>query len=793
VKLFILLACVCLVAASRAGELFISEYCEGSSFNKAIEIYNGTAATIHLADHRLGLASNGAATPTLHTFSGSLAPGAVFVVAHPNAAPTLLALAHATSSTFANWNGNDFVGLYRMQGGSPLLLDGIGVLGQDPGAGWPVAGVAAATKDRTLARKPAVAQGTVDWSLSAGTSPADSQWDVLPQDTFTGFGSHAVDSDSPPLVANVAHLPALPTDSQAVTVSAEVSDDGLLALVELSWSAGAAWTTTPMSSAAAPLWQGLIPAQPAGALVEYFVRAVDDQDLESVSAGGGYLVGTDPIPTDAAAPVFLESGLALGQVSTTGLGTATAHLVNEGEQAVHVKRIEVVGGPFTVSPASAWIPPGQVLELLVQIQPPHNLHYEAWLTASGDWGATALPLSADGDYPGTTWDGTYNLSGSALKTVLAGLVAGQTPLSYDAARLAMFSNLDNVDGWVECVYTGALVQTAGIPDPAVMNTEHTWPQSYGAEGEARSDLHHLYPTNAWVNNSRGNLPFGVVLNSSPGYPLGGSNRGTNAAGVTVFEPRDLHKGDCARAVMYFALRYGNREGFLDMAAQEAVLRAWHLSDPVSPKETTRNAGIAALQANRNPFIEQPGLLLRLASLAGSADLPAGPAARVMRPDTLRRACPGEPVTVQLWLGNPGGSPLIIHSLVSDEPDCLVPGTVPASLAPGAGLLFPLTIQGPCDGQANLLLDSSAGQSVLPLFWTWLTPGLEAPDLSIQREAGGSRLTWNAIPGATAYRVEIALEVMGPWMPLVVQEGQEFWLVDGLWPEAAFFRVAALDL
>ena len=43
-----------------------------------------------------------------------------------------------------------------------------------------------------------------------------------------------------------------------------------------------------------------------------------------------------------------------------------------------------------------------------------------------------------------------------------------------------------------------------------MNTEHTWPQSKGATGAAKSDLHHLFPTDSKANSIRGNHPFGIV-------------------------------------------------------------------------------------------------------------------------------------------------------------------------------------------------------------------------------------------------------------------------------------------
>src|SRR5699024_7047417 len=42
-----------------AHDLFISEYIEGSSYNKPIEIYNGTGSSVKLSDYQLELYSNG--------------------------------------------------------------------------------------------------------------------------------------------------------------------------------------------------------------------------------------------------------------------------------------------------------------------------------------------------------------------------------------------------------------------------------------------------------------------------------------------------------------------------------------------------------------------------------------------------------------------------------------------------------------------------------------------------------------------------------------------------------------
>lgn len=178
---------------------------------------------------------------------------------------------------------------------------------------------------------------------------------------------------------------------------------------------------------------------------------------------------------------------------------------------------------------------------------------------------------------------------------------------YRVARSEMFETIDNEDGVVTCVYTGFELRTATTPDANVMNTEHTWPQSQGADVEPmRSDLHHLFPSTAESNNARANLPFCDVV-AEEDWSDGGSRRGESSDGTPCFEPRDDHKGNVARAMLYFAAVY---QPAVD-ASQEAVFRQWHLDDPVDDAERQRNDQVEAFQGSRNPFVDYPDLVERI--------------------------------------------------------------------------------------------------------------------------------------------------------------------------------------
>lgn len=173
-------------ASAQTTNLLISEYGEGSGGNKKyIEIYNGTGADVDLANYELWKTANGSAwntstsgSPTLpFSLTGTLLSGETFVIAHNN---TDVLGADLYEGSWIAWNGDDAIGL-AWNGGSGTvftLLDAVGVDGTDPGAGWEVAGIADATKDHILIRKPTVCSPNTNWATAVGTDAATSEWIV---------------------------------------------------------------------------------------------------------------------------------------------------------------------------------------------------------------------------------------------------------------------------------------------------------------------------------------------------------------------------------------------------------------------------------------------------------------------------------------------------------------------------------------------------------------------------------------------------------------------------------------
>ncbi|PLX16588.1 MAG: hypothetical protein C0601_09870 [Candidatus Muiribacterium halophilum] len=143
-----------------------------------------------------------------------------------------------------------------------------------------------------------------------------------------------------------------------------------------------------------------------------------------------------------------------------------------------------------------------------------------------------------------------------LKRKLHDLIDNQKAVGYNSARVYIFRDLYNKDGYVEGVYTGKTLKTNNVPNSNIMNTEHTWPQSHFSGSEAstkKCDLHHLYPTDSKANSRRSSFDFGEV--DSITWQEGGSYLGYNTNGHMIFEPRDEHKGNVARAIFYFSVRY----------------------------------------------------------------------------------------------------------------------------------------------------------------------------------------------------------------------------------------------
>src|SRR4029453_7989191 len=185
-------------AKAVSTDLFVSEYIEGSSNNKALEIFNGTGSTVDLADsgYQVRMYFNGSQAAGLTiNLTGSVAPGDVFVLAQSAADPPILAQADQTNG--AGWfNGNDAVALTKA---TAELVDVIGQIGFNPGTEW--GSGLTITPQNTLGRKRGVSAG--DTNGSDAFDPAV-EWDGFATNTFDGLGLHVSGGDAPPVVSSTS-------------------------------------------------------------------------------------------------------------------------------------------------------------------------------------------------------------------------------------------------------------------------------------------------------------------------------------------------------------------------------------------------------------------------------------------------------------------------------------------------------------------------------------------------------------------------------------------------------------
>jgi predicted extracellular nuclease len=242
--------------AATPTDLFFSEYIEGSSNNKALEIYNDTGGAVDLAagEYVIQFFFNGSTSAgTTINLTGTVADGDVYVVADNDAVSDILNVADQTS-TSNFYNGDDVIILWKGGVGSSIV-DSIGQLGTDPGSEWAGGGA-----NDTLRRKATVCAGD--------TNPDDSfdfsvEWDSFAQDTFNGLGTHTANcggGPSDPVInefsasttgADVEYIEVFgdpSTDYSAFTVI-EIEGDSTKGVIDHTFSVGTTdgggfWTTS---------------------------------------------------------------------------------------------------------------------------------------------------------------------------------------------------------------------------------------------------------------------------------------------------------------------------------------------------------------------------------------------------------------------------------------------------------------------------------------------------------------------------------------------------------------------
>lgn len=191
-------------------------------------------------------------------------------------------------------------------------------------------------------------------------------------------------------------------------------------------------------------------------------------------------------------------------------------------------------------------------------------------------------------------------------------------VGYDQARIIMFGERDIQrsanQNYVTDVYCGKKFTFRNTSEVGNMHTqvniEHTWPQSKFSskfeKGMQKSDMHHLYLTDSKANSQRGNHEFGAAGNAPNELSVDNCDNSTlfRGQGGWYFQPPKSHRGNVARSLFYFSVRYN----MVISKNQEKALREWHKADPVDATEKEKHDIVAGHQNIRNPFVDFPNLV-----------------------------------------------------------------------------------------------------------------------------------------------------------------------------------------
>jgi hypothetical protein len=294
---------------AQTSDLFFSEYVEGSSSNKYIEIYNGTGAAINLADYRLRLYTNGSSSTTNDVqLSGTLQTCSVVVYQNSSAVLNLPPGVTGINNAAVNFNGDDAVVLFKISTNS--IVDIIGNIGCDPGTAWINGSLR--TEDKTIVRKAAVCGGvTIDDGTNCPFPTLGTEWDVYNIDDVSHLGSHTCNCElcasSNTITSNVVNNPPFAlnscTDIAVGTVSFTSSgtfNNGNIYTAQLSDASGSFTPAVSIGSISSTANSGVITFTiPAGSAsgTGYMIRVVSDNPVVIGSNSTVFTITTSCTPT----------------------------------------------------------------------------------------------------------------------------------------------------------------------------------------------------------------------------------------------------------------------------------------------------------------------------------------------------------------------------------------------------------------------------------------------------------------------------------------------------------------
>jgi endonuclease I len=186
--------------------------------------------------------------------------------------------------------------------------------------------------------------------------------------------------------------------------------------------------------------------------------------------------------------------------------------------------------------------------------------------------------------------------------------------SYRTMRRILYSELCATD-----IYGGHDINA----NEKTINCEHVWPQSFfKGRSPMKSDMNHCFASQYRLNTHRSNKKFDEIDDDDAAFLDENGNWLENldedieiddlcekSNYNNTFEPRDVSKGNIARAIAYFNTMYPAYD--MNKVIDVPILLQWHHEDPVDDVERQRVDVIYTHQHNINPFIVCPELVSRV--------------------------------------------------------------------------------------------------------------------------------------------------------------------------------------
>ncbi len=537
-------------------DLFFSEYIEGSSYNKALEIFNGTGQTVDLSDYKVILFTNGSPTPSQTlALSGFLAHQEVYVLAHGSSNQAILAVADITNNSVCNFSGDDALALQKVSTGD--YVDIFGVIGDDPGTAWTAAG-GYSTLDKTLVRKPEVSGGVTVNPTGTGVTAFTTlatEWNLYDRDYSDDLGSHTFAGGSEEVQAPTVQASGIIAYPANDMMSLEwTPGNGARRIVKINTSNSFTAPADGSDPIANPVYNG------SG---EQVIFKGSTQIIEDSPYNGCLVSGLQP---DTAywfrIYEFNGSGTQTKYLSSTAMDNPLSATTTDTSQLGYYDGIYGYGTTLKSN-----------LHTLLRTT------HSTWFSYNALWNQLAY-TDQDPDNP---------------NNIIEIYTGWSVPISHQGGGTTQWNREHT---WSKS--HGGFGDTA----PAGTDLHHMRPCDAtvnSSKGNRDFDI--------------GSTPHNDA-SPYPGYSgVTGCYTDSN-----IWEPRDEDKGDVARMMMYMAVRYEGTDTSYDLELVDYInsspshqpyygklstLLQWHIQDPPDSRERQRNERIFERQGNRNPFIDVP--------------------------------------------------------------------------------------------------------------------------------------------------------------------------------------------